>query len=49
MFGAGCVIHYVHHSTHPYGPYFEREHNIRRGKRKMAKSDNKLLDDLLLK
>jgi len=49
VFGAGCVIHYVHHSTHPYGPYFERESNIRKAKRKLTRSENKLLDDLLLK
>lgn len=49
VFSAGCVIHYVHHGLHPFGLYYERESNIRKGHRRLRRSDNKLLEDLVLK
>lgn len=36
VFSAGCVIHYLLTSHHPFGPHYERERNIRHGRPKMA-------------
>lgn len=47
IFSAGCVVHYLVHSVHPYGQYFEREVNIRNAKRKITKADP-ITDDLVL-
>eukprot|EP00051_Salpingoeca_urceolata_P004559 m.65888 g.65888 ORF g.65888 m.65888 type:complete len:1129 (-) comp13697_c0_seq2:209-3595(-) len=48
IFSAGCVIHYLLHGCHPFGAFYEREMNIRRGKRKITRADP-LIDNLLLR
>jgi serine/threonine-protein kinase/endoribonuclease IRE1 len=48
MFSAGCVLHYLGYGTHPFGPYYEREANIRKGRKKMTHvQDQPLLDALV--
>eukprot|EP00047_Mylnosiga_fluctuans_P022388 m.118884 g.118884 ORF g.118884 m.118884 type:complete len:859 (-) comp9244_c0_seq2:291-2867(-) len=46
-FSAGCVLHYLMTGLHPYGAHFEREGNIRNGRRRIAKCDP-LIDHTVL-
>lgn len=48
VFSAGCVLHYLLHASHPYGLHFEREMNIRRGRRRITRGDP-IADDVLLR
>lgn len=42
VFSAGCVLHYLVYGSHPFGPHYERESNIRRGSRQLQQGDSAL-------
>ena len=47
-FSAGCVIHYLLTGSHPFGAHFEREANIRSGRRQLSPRCDEVVKDLVL-